>query len=368
MRRVGIISFAQDVRARDDRTPVEMVYPVIKAAVRASGLARADIAYTCAGSSDFLEGRPFSFGFVLDVAGAVPPIEESHVEGDGAWAAYDAWVRIQAGDADSALVIAWGKSSEGSLPHILNTTLDPFWEAPLGADAVALAALQAQAWMARNGATEADLAAVAAPREPGGTVVGPLRRGFLPPVTDGACALVMASEEVVARAGRPAAWVAGVAHATDAGCMGSRDLADAPSARAAMERAATMAGWRAPDVAELHAPFPHQELMLVEELALHGVARNPSGGALASNPIMAAGLIRLGEAALQVMGAAGERQVAGVRRALAHATAGHCLQANMVWLLEGEARERKRVRTRAAAERTQRVRAGRERVRVGARA
>jgi acetyl-CoA C-acetyltransferase len=61
---------------------------------------------------------------------------------------------------------------------------------------------------------------------------------------------------------------------------------------------------------------------------------NPSGGALSANPIMATGLVRLGEAALQVMGEADTRQVPGVRRALAHATFGHCLQGNMVWVLE----------------------------------
>jgi len=56
---------------------------------------------------------------------------------------------------------------------------------------------------------------------------------------------------------------------------------------------------------------------------------NPSGGALAANPIMVAGLARIGEAARQIwQGAA--------RRALAHATQGHCLQQNLVCVLEGE--------------------------------
>jgi acetyl-CoA C-acetyltransferase len=46
---------------------------------------------------------------------------------------------------------------------------------------------------------------------------------------------------------------------------------------------------------------------------------NPSGGVLSTNPIGATGLIRIGEAALQIMGRAGERQVSDVRTAMATA-------------------------------------------------
>ena len=56
---------------------------------------------------------------------------------------------------------------------------------------------------------------------------------------------------------------------------------------------------------------------------------NPSGGALAANPMMVAGLTRIGEAARSI-------QAGGARRALAHATQGHCLQQNLVCVLEGE--------------------------------
>jgi acetyl-CoA acetyltransferase len=82
-------------------------------------------------------------------------------------------------------------------------------------------------------------------------------------------------------------------------------------------------------VAELHAPFTHQEVLLRDALGLgDGVALNPSGGPLAANPIMAAGLIRIGEAAGRIR--RGEAQ-----RAVAHATSGPCLQQNLVCVLEG---------------------------------
>jgi acetyl-CoA C-acetyltransferase len=49
---------------------------------------------------------------------------------------------------------------------------------------------------------------------------------------------------------------------------------------------------------------------------------NPSGGVLNTNPIGASGMLRFGEAALQVMGRAGEHQVGGVKNALGHAYGG----------------------------------------------
>ena len=82
-------------------------------------------------------------------------------------------------------------------------------------------------------------------------------------------------------------------------------------------------------MAELHAPYAHQELILAEALGLGAeVDMSPSGGALAANPIMSAGLIRIGEAAQAVMSGRADR-------AVAHATSGHCLQQNLVCVLEG---------------------------------
>jgi acetyl-CoA acetyltransferase len=127
---------------------------------------------------------------------------------------------------------------------------------------------------------------------------------------------------------RPA-WISGFAHQVDSGSLGARDLLAVPSAAGA-SRAAGADG--APvEVAELHAPFSHQELLLREALGLgEGVAVNPSGGALCGNPMFAAGLARIGLAARAVMsGQAG--------RALGHATSGPALQQNLVCVLSGEA-------------------------------
>jgi acetyl-CoA acetyltransferase len=64
----------------------------------------------------------------------------------------------------------------------------------------------------------------------------------------------------------------------------------------------------------------------------------PSGGPLCGHPIMSTGLVRLGEVFRQLAGTAGARSVSGARRALAHASMGHCLQQNIVWVLGAQRR------------------------------
>src|SRR5699024_4039619 len=117
----------------------------------------------------------------------------------------------------------------------------------------------------------------------------------------------------------------------DSAEIGGRDLTAAPSAATAGKRA-TGGSLDSIAVAELHAPFTHQELILRSALGLDdadgAVAVNPSGGPLTGNPMFAAGLQRIGHAARSVIdGAAG--------RALGHATSGPLLQQNLVCVLDG---------------------------------
>ena len=94
MRDVAIISFAQSdhVRAVTNANEVEMLMPVTAAAIERAGMTKHDIHFTCSGSTDYLAGTAFSFVQTLDGVGPWPPIQESHVEMDGAWALYEAWV------------------------------------------------------------------------------------------------------------------------------------------------------------------------------------------------------------------------------------------------------------------------------------
>ncbi|MEU1907831.1 thiolase domain-containing protein [Streptomyces hygroscopicus] len=359
MREVAIVAFGQSDHRRDtaETSEVEMVMPVLHQVLDAVGLRAGEIGFTCSGSSDYLAGRAFSFTMALDGVGAWPPISESHVEMDGAWALYEAWTRLLTGEAETALVYAYGKSSPGDLREVLTRQLDPYYVAPLWPDSVALAALQAQALLDAEvdaegtGADERALAGVAARSRTAAAdnphaqltgspppeallaepyLVRPLRRHDCPPIGDGAAAVVLAAGDTARRLCRRPAWIRGMDHRTEAHSLGVRDLTRSPSTRLAAERAGVFEAL--PDLAELHAPFTSQEVILRRELRLAEAVRvNPSGGALAANPMMAAGLIRLGEAAAAVHRGACDR-------ALAHATSGPCLQQNLVAVLEGDVR------------------------------
>src|ERR1700761_1155085 len=138
-----------------------MLVPIFAEVLASTGLTKADIGFWCSGSSDYLAGRAFSFVSAVDAIGAVPPIMESHVEMDGAWALYEAWVKILTGAADTALVYGFGKSSAGNLRRVLALQLDPYTVAPLWPDSVSIAALQARLGIEAGRWSEEDMAAVA---------------------------------------------------------------------------------------------------------------------------------------------------------------------------------------------------------------
>ena len=123
-RDVAIVSVTQDPHSRAvvERNEVELIQPIIQRALEQIGVQKGEIDFTCSGSSDYLAGQAFSFVMTLDAVGAWPPIAESHVEMDGAWALYEAWVKIQSGHADTALVYSYGKSSPGDLPLVARTS------------------------------------------------------------------------------------------------------------------------------------------------------------------------------------------------------------------------------------------------------
>src|SRR6478609_6048837 len=349
MRDVAVIGFAQETALKDrERNEVEFVIPVVREAIERSGMKRRDIGFTVSGSCDYLAGGPFTFVMGLDGVGAWPPVKESHVEMDAAWALYEAWVAIQTGDVDSAIIYGFGKASLGDLHETWTLQTDPYTVATLWPSMVDMAALQADAYLTSSGRSERDLAEVAARsrRNAKGNehavvaeevsaddLLGrpvthrPLRDSDIAPITDGAAAIVIAADDVARQYCERPAWIRGIEHRVDPQHIGLRDLATAPSAALAAQEAGATDG--AIDVAEIHAQFSHEELILRDALGLgDGVDVNPSGGALTSNPMMAAGLVRIGEVANRIIdGRAG--------RGVAHAAQGPCLQQNLVCALEG---------------------------------
>src|SRR5262249_50939920 len=96
---IAIVGYAQSPSWREaELTEPQFLFPVIADAISMANIDRRDIGFTCAGSCDYLSGQTFAFVMNLEAVGAWPPISESHVEMDGAWAMYEAWVRLQHGD------------------------------------------------------------------------------------------------------------------------------------------------------------------------------------------------------------------------------------------------------------------------------
>jgi acetyl-CoA acetyltransferase len=157
-------------------------------------------------------------------------------------------------------------------------------------------------------------------------VADPLRAHDCAPIGDGAAAVVLARGDRARRLCPQPAWISGIAHRVDSPGLGVRDLTTSRSAAGA--GAAAGLDGDGLDVVELHAPFTHQELVLVRALGIdRGVDINPSGGVLCGNPMFAAGLSRIGAAAQQIISGDAQR-VAG------HATSGPALQQNLVCVME----------------------------------
>jgi len=348
---IAVVGFAHapHVRRTDGTTNgVEMLMPCFHKLYDELGLQQTDLGFWCSGSSDYLAGRAFSFISAIDSIGAVPPINESHVEMDAAWALYEAYIKLLTGQVETALVYGFGKSSAGTLRRVLALQTDPYTVAPLWPDSVSMAGLQARAGLDAGKWTAEQMAQVALDSYAAGgrtdkeEVTGsvddllerpffadPLRRHDIAPITDGASAIVLAAGDKARELRENPAWITGIEHRIETPVLGARDLTTSPST-AASAKAATGGDAGSIDVAEIYAPFTHQQLILKEAIGLTDKTKiNPSGGALAANPMFSAGLERIGFAAQHIFNGSAQR-------VLAHATSGPALQQNLVAVLEGK--------------------------------
>ncbi|MCF6387457.1 thiolase domain-containing protein [Mycobacterium sp. MBM] len=351
MTEIAVVGFAHapHVRRTDGTTNgVEMLMPCFHKLYAELGLKQTDIGFWCSGSSDYLAGRAFSFISAIDSIGAIPPINESHVEMDAAWALYEAYIKLLTGQVETALVYGFGKSSAGTLRRVLALQTDPYTVAPLWPDSVSMAGLQARAGLDAGKWSQEQMAQVALDSYAAGgrtdkvAVTGsiddllaqpyfadPLRRHDIAPITDGASAIVLAAGDRARELRENPAWITGIEHRIETPILGARDLTTSPST-AASAKAATGGDTGSIDIAEIYAPFSHQQLILTEAIGLPASTKiNPSGGALSANPMFSAGLERIGFAAQHIFDGAAQR-------VLAHATSGPALQQNLVAVLEGK--------------------------------
>jgi acetyl-CoA C-acetyltransferase len=188
-------------------------------------------------------------------------------------------------------------------------------------------------------------------------VWAPVHRLESCPTSDGAAAMVLASEDVADRASKPPAWVHGTAIRSELGQFPGRDPVNPQGGQDTAADVYKQAGITDPrrevDVVECYVPFSWYEPMWMENLGFAGLGDgwkmtetgatemagdlpvNPSGGVLSSNPIGASGMLRFLEAALQVRGMAGEHQIDGARTAVGHAYGG-AAQFFAMWVVRSE--------------------------------
>jgi acetyl-CoA acetyltransferase len=350
MEDIAIVAFAQTpcYRKYNDSEP-SMIMSIVNQILEEVEIDRHEIGFTIAGSCDYLTGRPFAFIANVDGYGAWPPVYESHVEMDGAWALFEAFVRLQMGDIDSALIVSSGKSSPGTPREIFPLQTDPYVSAPLGLDPISVAGLQARALLDAGKATERDFAEVVSRSRRDGLsnpnaqvakdvsvdtllkepyYASPLRKHDLPPISDGASAMLIASGQRARGLCEKPVWIRGIDHRIESHHLGLRDLTDSSSSRIAARNLGLDAG--SLDVAELCVRYSPEEIVLRQALELGDDTRiNPSGGPLCGHPVMASGLTRVVEVARRIRdGEAG--------RGLGHATSGPALQQNLLCILEGD--------------------------------
>ena len=373
--RVAVVGVSQVgyARAITDRTLEELVFEAASGALADARLAWRDLDAVVIGASDLVDGRvissmvtaPPAGGYMKDLLAVASSAEHAFVL---------AYLRLAAGLGETALVAGWSKCSEAPIAQVEQLSLDPFYRRHVGMDGLVAAALQAAAYRDRYRVPEDAAAGVVVKNRKNGArnphaerrqpvtaddvlasplVAWPLKALETPPLSDGACALVLARGERAGALRRPAAWVRGLGWASETYWREPEDLVHSRALAAAAEHAYRMAGVRTPrreiGVAEVYDITPYHELMAYEGLGFCGpgegarfagdgtVSVNPSGGLLCANPFFASGLVRVTEAVLQVMGRAGSHQVPGARRAVAHGASGLAGQAHTVVVLEGEA-------------------------------
>ncbi|WP_069807565.1 thiolase domain-containing protein [Vulcanisaeta thermophila] len=367
-------------RRRMLETPKELAWIAAKQALDEAGLTLKDIDCVVIGSApDTFDGVHMKGEYLADGAGGVgKPTMRVFVGGaTGVMVPIAAWWHVASGHCRTVLAVAEEKMSSADIPHpqaVFRYIWDPVTEVPLQPNLIWIFAMEMHRYMYKCHASKEDIALVSVKNKrnaldhPAAQVaanitvedvlksevlVWPVQLLDISPVSDGAAAFVVASEDVARRQTDTPVWIDGVGWALDTTSWTNRDLAFPEYANVAAQMAYRMAGITNPrreiDVAEVYDPFDYKELHHMEGLGLakkceapiltrEGVTQrdgdlpiNPSGGLLGvGNPIAAAGVMKVAEIYWQLVGKAGKRQVKKpVYTGLAHAW-GDLMQASTV--------------------------------------
>lgn len=378
MRRVAIVGVGQtDFQyRRDDCSYSDLVFEAVTKAFQGVDLTIQDIqAGVFSLAPDSLSGLSNAERTCVDAIGALgkPFIRVNTGGSTGISAVQVGFYHVASGMYDAVLVAGADRVGEsGDSQTILNKMWDPYYERPLPLNAINMLAFSAVRYMHEYGMTQEHMALVSVKnrrhaqnnphahiRKPT-TVEEVLASRFISwpiklfdacPQSSGGCAIILCSEELAEKVIDRPAWIQGVGHHSETYFMGDRmgpkrvcDHGDADAKAMAIEKAYRMAGVTNPikdlQTAELYAPFTNTEYHAIDAAGFfpkgESIRRmedgffdmdgelpiNPSGGTLCSNPIAVTAMVRVAEAALQVMGKAGQRQVPGARRALATGNGG----------------------------------------------
>jgi len=377
--RVGIVAVAQtEYRAAKQRQQLsELALEVFDKILEETGISLyddLDSVVSC--SQDHWDGRTISSMPIPDVTGSHLR-DESKVAGDGAYAVLYGMMQILSGHHDIVMVVSHCAESQTDGRIIENWGLDHIYHRMLGLDFLSCAAMQAARYMYKYGISREQCAKVVvknrgnarnnpyaqAPLElcvedvlNSTILASPISVLDAKPISDGACAILLAKETEARKLTDNPVWIAGAGNCYDAHFPGDRELANCDSLVSASRQAYRMAGIANPrkeiDLVEMSEMFSYQELLWMEGLGLcergqggrlidSGTTNvggelpvNPSGGLLSGVPVTVAGMSRVAEAVLQLQGKCGGRQIDGARKAIAHGTAGVCGQMHCVMVLE----------------------------------
>jgi len=361
-RRVAVVGagMTKFVR-RAQETGKELSWEASRAALDSCELGLKDVDAVCLTSApDAFDGVHMKGEYLSDGAGAFgKPFIRTYVGGgSGVFTAIQAWYTVASGMADVVLAVAEEKMSS-TQPHpqgAFLTIFDNILERPLGPNLLWIFALEMNRYMNAYGLDKRDIAAVAVKNKRNAadhpaallgqgditiedvlaseTLAWPVQRLDVSPISDGAVAVIVASEEAARRITDRPVWIDGVGWNLDTAYWTNRDLVFPEYVANAARMAYDMAGITEPrkqiHVAEPYDPFDYKELHHLEglllfdrgkapEAARDGVLNRdgdlpscPSGGLLGvGNPIAAAGLMKIAELFWQLRGEAGARQVPG---------------------------------------------------------
>jgi acetyl-CoA C-acetyltransferase len=328
-------------------------------------LTLADVDALVVGNMEMFEGINLVEHWMADAIGAAgKPLWKLNNGGTvGSSTAVAAYHLVSSGFHRRVLCVGFEKQAEGSTQSAITTVGDPIWERAVMAGAIGNFAAMTSVYVNESGATAEQAAKVAvkarrnATRNPhahlkmaditvesvlaSDMLAYPVRKLDMCPSSDGAVAVLFASDDDARSLAPRPAWVHAAVTAHDQQYMGDspKRLAEMRSLIEARAKGYGLAGIDDPvrdfDVAEIYEPATYAELAMYECLGFcpkggggafidsgtpemdGALPVNPSGGVLSANPVGATALIRVAEASLQVMNEAGERQVQGVERALA---------------------------------------------------